>query len=427
MGNNKNIKSIQQLVYEKSIFLIDDYQRGYKWSTTEVTQLLNDINEFEENGFYCLQPVVVKRKMDGKIELIDGQQRITTIYIILSCLNEKKYEINYFTRGSSATFLTEIMDLGDPFEIDSQNKWIDILNKQWNEYKEAKPLNDNIDNFHFFQAYQTIMQWFIKKDKDAFKKKLLEDVKVIWYEVPGTVKTEEESKQESIKIFTRINSGKIPLTNAELIKALFLINVEQGKHAEVLQLKQNEIAQQWDTIEYALQDDAFWYFLSNELPTATRIDFIFDLIIENKEDKNTSIKKEDKLYTFLHYTDSFSKEKNKAIWVETEWEKVKITFQTLKEWYEDRKLYHFIGFLIWKGSKVSDILNWKKDASKINFETEIQKNVSIRITKKESLQTIKYGDNRIKAILLLFNILTILKTKQVPIFRSINLKMKNGI
>jgi hypothetical protein len=111
-----------------------------------------------------------------------------------------------------------------------------------------------------------------------------------------------------------------------------------------LQLKQNEIAQQWDTIEYALQDDAFWYFLSNESPTATRIDFVFDLIIENKEDTDTSIKKEDKLYTFLHYTDSFSKEKNKAIWVETEWEKVKITFQTLKEWYEDRKLYHFIGF-----------------------------------------------------------------------------------
>jgi hypothetical protein len=74
----------------------------------------------------------------------------------------------------------------------------------------------------------------------------------------------------------------------------------------------------------------------------------------------------------LHYTDSFSKEKNKAIWVETEWEKVKITFQTLKEWYEDRKLYHFIGFLIWKGSKVSDILNWKR-CLKINFETEIQK------------------------------------------------------
>ncbi|MEI2710895.1 MAG: DUF262 domain-containing protein [Chitinophagaceae bacterium] len=94
MGNNKNIKSIQQLVEElieeKSIFLIDDYQRGYKWSTTEVTQLLNDINEFEENGFYCLQPVVVKRKMDGKIELIDGQQRITTIYIILSCLITEK-------------------------------------------------------------------------------------------------------------------------------------------------------------------------------------------------------------------------------------------------------------------------------------------------------------------------------------------------
>jgi uncharacterized protein with ParB-like and HNH nuclease domain len=92
--------------------LIDDYQRGYKWSTTEVTQLLNDIHEFEGNGFYCLQPVVVKRKMDGKIELIDGQQRITTIYIILSCLNEKNMK-SITLQEAVGNFLTEIMDLGN--------------------------------------------------------------------------------------------------------------------------------------------------------------------------------------------------------------------------------------------------------------------------------------------------------------------------
>ncbi len=407
MGNKKNIKSIQQLIEElieeKSNFLIDDYQRGYKWSTTEVTQLLNDIHEFEGNGFYCLQPVVVKRKMDGKIELIDGQQRVTTIYIILSCLSlTTKYEIDYATRLKSQLFLKNISQLEDGLG------WGDYLQKGTNKD------NDNIDNYHFFQANDTIKKWLADKsdsEKKVFQTKLLDKVKVIWYEVPDTGKDEIESKQESIKIFTRINSGKILLTNAELIKALFLINVEQGKNAETLQLKQNEIAQQWDAIEYALQDDAFWYFLSNKSPTATRIDFVFDLIIENKEDTDTSIKKEDKLYTFLHYTDSFSKEKDKAIWVETEWEKVKITFQNLKEWYEGREHFHLIGFLV--ASKILSIkqifLAPEKEKSKAEFKKWLIDEIKTVINAYD-IDKLSYNDNndkkKINNLLLLYNIQT---------------------
>src|SRR5690606_25528605 len=106
MENTSALKSINEL--KDTNFLVEHYQRGYKWTSNEVKQLLDDINEFEGQGFYCLQPVVVK-KANEKVELIDGQQRITTIYLILSYLEESQFfSIKYKTRESSRKFLEKI-------------------------------------------------------------------------------------------------------------------------------------------------------------------------------------------------------------------------------------------------------------------------------------------------------------------------------
>src|SRR5690606_40955167 len=96
------------------------------------------------------------------------------------------------------------------------------------------------------------------------------------------------SDLDSTDIFTRINSGKIPLTNAELIKALFLNSSNfENVDAEKLRLKQLEIASEWDRIEYALQDDSFWYFINkSENNLATRIEFIFNLMSDRKEKRS---------------------------------------------------------------------------------------------------------------------------------------------
>src|SRR5687768_18576698 len=63
-------------------FYVPAYQRGYRWGAAEVTHLLDDI-EASKDARYYLQPVVVKRMADGRWELIDGQQRLTTLYLIL--------------------------------------------------------------------------------------------------------------------------------------------------------------------------------------------------------------------------------------------------------------------------------------------------------------------------------------------------------
>lgn len=62
-------------------FYIPSYQRGYRWSETEVVRLLDDIYQNGKKN-YCLQPVVVRKKED-QYELIDGQQRLTTLYLMV--------------------------------------------------------------------------------------------------------------------------------------------------------------------------------------------------------------------------------------------------------------------------------------------------------------------------------------------------------
>ena len=355
MAENKiELKSVSDLLGMK--FYIPSYQRGYRWTEQQVKDLLNDVNEFKsvinkvtnKETWYCLQPLVVKRKnedvlnsikaatsieevetlLKGSWEVIDGQQRLTTLFIILSVLEEKSlYSIEYETRNDSKDFLKN---------IDESKK------------------NDNIDYYHIYQSKQTISSWFNNDEekKTKFKNILLNSVKFIWY---------ESVDEDPIKVFTRLNIDKISLTNAELIKALFLNRSNFGeKDLEHLKLRQQEIASEWDNIEYTLQNDEFWLFLHEKgYDRPTRIDFIFDLICEQnsrnlKDDLYKSIGNDD-YRTFRYFYEYFKSESSN---IEDCWKEVKKYFQTFKEWFDDLELYHYVGYLrcpLKKKEKVIDI------------------------------------------------------------------------
>lgn len=363
-------------------FLVKDYQRGYKWTGEEVKQLLDDIYEFEpqkENEFYCLQPIVIKEeKVSKEKELIDGQQRCTTIYLILKYLGKDTFELNYQTREKSAEFIKEIDSLA--------------IAGEWKDWVDAHPDKDNVDNYHFFEAYQTIQDWFAEeseesRDKKRFLDKLLNKTQVIWYEVEGNI--------DSIELFTRINSHKIPLTEAELIKALFLINLKKGtKQSEVLQLQQNEIAQQWDRIENELQNKNFWYFISHTAPGATRIDKLLSL--------STIFKDPDKIgehaLFFAFEKDFKDSQKEASQWVTNRWGEIKHIFQRFKEWYHDFELYHLIGLLIHLGEDIDDILSVKeKSTSKKDFKNHIKEKICKEIEKIGDIRKVSYSKDRDKA------------------------------
>ena len=399
-GNTICLKSIRELLGMK--FFIPSYQRGYRWSPLQVEQLLDDINEFEkknnkeEGEFYCLQPIVVKRRaVNDDYEVIDGQQRLTTIFIILKVLEERfledypdcrLYSLQYETRENSKEFLENLSDT----TADSE-KYIDF--------------------FHMKQAYDTVKQWFLKKENYGRKSKILDfllnfekeddndasnNVRVIWYEVD-----EDDSISSSVDIFSRLNIGKIPLTNAELIKALFL--QKKNFNENVYSLKQIQIATEWDDIEKRLQQDDFWYFISNgcvDRKYDCRIEYIFDLM-KNKQ------KNADSFYTFRAFSDEL-----KNTQIDTVWFDVKKYIMTFEEWYADPELYHYVGFLISCGKSVKELKNASESKGKTDFEKYLINEIKKSINIEDELENLRYPEDNdaIKKILLLFNIQTILCT-----------------
>ena len=369
--NKIGLKTIDELLGMR--FFIPNYQRGYRWTKRQVTDLLNDINEFDadKDGFYCLQPLVVKQRKEdmlskihdaksieevkkllkGDWEVIDGQQRLTTIYILLTCLGKRDpYSLEYATRSDSATFLQKM-----------------------DETKSEQ----NIDYHFMTQAKNTITEWLQSDfDKSAFLKKLQTKVKFIWY---------ESIDEDPIKVFTRLNIGKIALTNSELVKALFLNSSNFGDKEEYsLRLKQQEIASEWDEIEYTLQNDEFWMFLHDEgYKSPTRIDFIFDLICEQNalniqafDDK----KKKDQMigtdeyrtfrYFYEYFNAPYPKEgtEQRRLRTESAWKIVKSYYQTFNEWFDDLELYHYIGFLVACKKNIGPLLaSWRNLRSKKDF------------------------------------------------------------
>ena len=125
------------------------------FNNLEVLDLLNDIDEFEpreikgsdEKTWYCLQPIVIKKRAENEFEVIDGQQRLTTTYLILYYLNQdfvesrrdKLFSIDYETRKQSKEYLLNPEEEND----------------------------DNIDFYYIHKAYNTIDEWFRKKEESA--------------------------------------------------------------------------------------------------------------------------------------------------------------------------------------------------------------------------------------------------------------------
>lgn len=404
-------KTIGELLEYK--FFIPSYQRGYRWTERQIEDLLEDINAFiptpiektDRKTWYCLQPLVIKEcdeKTKSKnnlqgiwYEVIDGQQRLTSIFLLIHYANEmwvgkqkiSEFQLKYETRDQSFEFL--------------QKQKIDEITD------EAIIDYDNIDFHHITKAYNKIHDWvknFKKKykkdfDNNDFQSKLKSNSKVIWYEV--------SAEKDAIEIFTRINMGKIPLTNAELIKSLFLNSSNfLNSIPEEIRLRQLEIATEWDRMEYSLQNDELWYFINNsENILPTRIEFLFDIMKNIDGIKNGS----DQYSTFRFFAEKF-KSKNKDE-IDDNWKEIKRIFQTIEEWFTDRELYHKIGYLITTGEEIKELLKEVKNKQKQEF----RKILDIKIAEKvkcNNLEELGYGNNLlIRNILLFHNIQTMLKNK----------------
>ena len=399
-------------------FFIPSYQRGYRWGSSQVVQLLDDIHEFNRRAhpqpedFYCLQPLVIKERPDGRLEVVDGQQRLTTLFLILRHFNERlakkfqqpSFDLIYETRPGLATFLE-------------------------NPTREAA--SANADFHHFFGAIEAIEAWFSDHETEVeeLKGALLNRTKVIWYQLADA--------DNPVDAFTRLNVGKIPLTNDELIRALFLRRKERN-NPRVTE-RQLRIAQEWDQLEKALQSDPFWYFLSNtQGPNSSRIGLLFEIVV--KEDPDDGHDPSDAYALFYHFNRRLAQPEADAA---AEWLRIKRVFLSLQEWYEDRVLFHLVGFLVHDGMAITEIRKLAGECTKSVFERGLRREIVRRALRRDPTQnagndsistvvetrlaSLSYGPGSgdIRRILLLFNLATLLSDRRSNIrFQFENFKQE---
>lgn len=352
-------------------FYIPDYQRGYRWKKQQVEDLLSDLLTFiaekKSRDSYPLQPVIARKMMkeqykdvfgekipedaEGRVwEIVDGQQRLTTLLILYKYLisqnnlktekRRKMYDIIYQTRPQSNRYLNEL----------------------GTECENSEEYQMNVDYYHMREAYNSIQQ-FLNKDEVRSKKlfQLLNgtdgaeegSVQVIWYELPET------GDADSVSEFRKINNGKIKLTDAELIKALLLRSRNFDKHSASLQQEQRAL--EWEQIENRLHDDAFWSFIcktDSQKNVANRIDFIFSLLYKfehQNEYEKEDLADERKSVIFRYFSQQLEHLESEALHAKIDeiWKSVRNIFWMLEDWYHHPVTYNLIGLLTQMGVDVT--------------------------------------------------------------------------
>ena len=263
------------------LFSIPHYQRGYRWTEKEVEALLNDLLAFAKSDTreesYCLQPLVLQEMVDGQLRVVDGQQRLTTLAIILQSLGvETHWDIRYTAEGG--------------------RQLKDLLTKN-----PGKTINDYFRS----RAMAKVGQWLAE---DSSRTESLRSVlqgeggkRVVFlrYDLPKN-EAPEVDKDEGHGAFQRLNAGKTVLTSSELIRALYMEagnGLDDGEKAD--------IAKEWDLIESAMADESFWSIWNNSRfrDVPTRMDFLFSVVLNVDSEKA----RQDPLWVYLTFEKSVSK------------------------------------------------------------------------------------------------------------------------
>ena len=418
---------VSELLTGNYQFSIPSYQRGYRWESTEaggedeqeakqVDDLLNDLTYFvtsnpHKKANYYLQPLMVKPRLlaDGSYEwdVLDGQQRLTTMLLVLKCLKERLYDGQQFGLYELKYANRKQLDFNRiTFDRDSADY-------------DFPMANENLDSYYVRKAKDRIERWYDNELSnnpslsDKFKEMLFYPdetrgvnsspalrAKFIWYNVqalqPGAPQL-NGNRQHDIEVFNRLNRGKISLTDSELIKALFLLCIKVAPAYGSSLLTPETLVRKWDDMGKKFQNEEFWNMIAPKgADYSNRLDLLFDFI------KDCSGNRKGSAYRFYYkkmhglFT---SPDINK---VEELWTEVKQYFDTLCKWHENVHKHNFIGYLIENGEELANIY------SSPDLETKIRKGLGLENV--DEIDTLRYYDNegykKIRKVLLLFNVLT---------------------
>ncbi|MCM3392587.1 DUF262 domain-containing protein [Cytobacillus oceanisediminis] len=258
-------KSNIATIFEKFWFIIPEYQRSYVWETDNINDLLDDLwyaFENKSDSEYFLGSLVLRDLNNSsykEYEVLDGQQRLTTLFMLLSVIRDTSCNQDLLNTYSDMLFqkknvfkgipervriLYKIRDSVESFISESilkkdETKNIDLLKEKLNE--------DNTSIKNMANAIITMRKFFDEKENtevELFAQFL--SMKVIFIYVST------DNREDAFRLFTILNNRGIPLTSADILKSINIGEIESDNE---------KYARVWEDIEGELGDE-FDRFLS---------------------------------------------------------------------------------------------------------------------------------------------------------------------
>ena len=247
---NIDQNTIKELFENKrSDFLIPDYQRPYAWDESKCQTLWDDLFEFSfpddnkdkfnDEDEYYLGPIVTYKNSQNKLEVIDGQQRLTTLMLLLRAFYDKflyaKDENTIKTRENIARCIWKTDEFGtakmDALKIDSEvatdnekEQFIEILRTGIAE-KELK--SKYATNYRFFQNKIEKFAQEYPMYLSYFPTRILNNCILL--------PIEADNQNTALRIFSTLNDRGMPLSDADIFKAQFYkFYAEQNKKDEFI-------------------------------------------------------------------------------------------------------------------------------------------------------------------------------------------------
>lgn len=397
--------------YDSEFYHIPPYQRGYKWSSDKnggVTVLLNDLwsafikSKESDKKEYYLQYITVKpiETDDGKcVEVIDGQQRLTTLSIMLSVISSQLEQENIASDkldyAIRENFFTEHIYSTTGLEKTIQTSWDDL--------KSEDALNKQ-DIFYMHAAARKCHNIFGSKpyrnELEAFSQFLLINVKLIVNSV--------EPHIDSETVFRNLNSNKVPLTEAELIKGLLITKVgrqTEKNHTknfqEIIEIRSN-IGRRWDELSsWVNRPDISSFYFNNQSDSIGQLLKLTALYLEDKEQRLEKGTSPSDLPIFNFYL-------NREAFIESFETLVEIK-NKLDNWFDKTIIYNLLGFARYHKASQFNNLKFLVDLLKLECKDEIQEHLE---SKRDTLllrlnhSTLSYSENKdeIHQVLLALNV-----------------------
>src|SRR5690554_1387971 len=398
--------------YKADFYHIPAYQRGYKWGSGEgeaVTLLLEDLlSAFrQKKEEYYLQYITVKpitvEKKGLCLEVIDGQQRITTLSIILSVLADLSDEpsLNYANEKLHYAIRENFFD---EYVYDTNNLK-KIKSTSWEKFIEVGREKLNKQDVYYLHAAVQKCFSFLEGNKNfslsGFYDFVLNSTKVIVNSIEQHVASET--------VFKNLNSNQVPLSETELIKALLItnagrkqVNQSEAHFREVMEVRLG-LGRMWDDIQNwsSIPSIKTFYFNSRDDAMHEFLKLVALVMgiksLPAKEKSKTENKRQ--LFNF------FSKADVKEVIAQM----VEL-HKRLADWYSQDNLYHLIGFCRFAKESGHNNLKFIADCYKVSTKPELyeslksKKNKLIKGEEGNALKpsALSYGEDtdQIHAILL---------------------------